>query len=73
MRKTRKLLLMIAAGATMLAATPANAWQLYSYYYANGQWAGTRVYCDDGWTLIYSEGIATAHYIFENHPGEGPC
>ena len=68
----RRILMVAAAGAAMLATTPANAWYAYTYTYANGSVAGGRIYCDDG-TLVYSEGVVTQYYTVDYHWGEPPC
>lgn len=66
----------IAAAAVALAsitlASPAHAWYKVIWYNANGSYAGSALYCDNG-DLMHWEGTSTPHVEYEYHFGEPPC
>jgi len=71
--KSKKLLAGLGlCVASLMAASPANAWYTYTFYYANGSYAGAFAYCNNG-MLMASDGVMTANYVYGDHTSEAPC
>jgi len=72
MKKALKILALSMACASSLVATSANAWYIETYYNAQGQYIGYKVYCDNG-VPIYAQGGDSSIFTVEYHTTEPPC